>query len=102
MGRRTRVGDWRRARKSRGLDASTTPVPRSLGVQMRRARNITLGFAALSAVYLYTFPSAALPYLIIVLGHVAAGFVLATLLILSRPRSPGWIVTAAGALSGIA
>ncbi|HLH32082.1 MAG TPA: multiheme c-type cytochrome, partial [Terriglobia bacterium] len=69
---------------------------------MERARNITLGFAALSSVYLYAFPSAALPYLTTVLAHVAAGLVLALLLVLTRPRSAGWIVTAAGALLGLA
>jgi Flp pilus assembly protein TadD len=68
---------------------------------MQRARTITLGLAALTAVYLYAFPSATIPYLAIVLGHVAAGFVLAVLLIVTRPRSAGWLVTAAGALLGI-
>jgi Flp pilus assembly protein TadD len=69
---------------------------------MQRARNITFGFAALSAIYLYAFPSATMPYLAMVLGHVAAGVVLALLLIVTRPRSAGWIVTAVGALLGIA
>src|SRR5262245_15641208 len=69
---------------------------------MQRARAITLSFAALTAIYLYAFPSATIPYLAIVLGHVAAGFVLGVLLLLSRPRSAGWIATAGGALLGIA
>src|SRR5215471_4628202 len=69
---------------------------------MHRARAITLSFAALTAIYLYAFPSATIPYLAIVLGHVAAGFVLSVLLLLSRPRSAGWIATAGGALLGIA
>src|SRR5258706_12639216 len=70
---------------------------------MQRARTFTLGFTALTAVYLYAFPSATIPYLALVLAHVAAGFVLAALLIptLIRARSAGWIVTAAGALLGI-
>src|SRR5207248_7763458 len=68
---------------------------------MQRARTITFGFAVLTAVYLYAFPSATIPYLAIILGHVAAGFILAGLLIVTRPRSAGWIVTAGGALLGI-
>src|SRR5262245_61860967 len=71
---------------------------------MSKARNITLAFASLSAVYLYAFPSATIPYLALVLGHVAAGFALAGLLISVsiRVRSTGWIVTAIGAGLGIA
>ena len=71
---------------------------------MKRARTFTLGFTVLTAVYLYAFPSATIPYLALVLGHVAAGFVLAALLIpvLIRVPSIGWIVTAAGAGLGIA
>src|SRR5689334_16409280 len=70
---------------------------------MHRARNLILGFTTLSAIYLYAFPSATLPYLALVLGHVAAGFVLAALLIpaLIRSRSMGWIVTTLGAVLGI-
>src|SRR3989442_14485299 len=74
---------------------------------MQRARNIILSFTVLSAVYLYAFPSATIPYLALVLGHVAAGFVLAALLIpiLIRVQSIGWtswIAKAAGAALGIA
>src|SRR6478752_7354092 len=69
---------------------------------MERARTITLGFAVLTAVYLYSLPSATIPYLAIVLAHIAAGCVLAALLIATRPRSAGWLVTAGGALLGIA
>jgi Flp pilus assembly protein TadD len=69
---------------------------------MQRARTITFGFTASTAIYLYAFPAATIPYLAIVLGHVAAGFLLAVLLLLTRPRSAGWIVTAVGALLGIA
>src|SRR6266571_1745193 len=70
---------------------------------MPRARTVTFVFTALSAIYLYAFPAATIPYLALVLGHIAAGFVLAALLIptLIRARSAGWIVTAAGALLGI-
>src|SRR5205085_11118435 len=68
---------------------------------MQRARAITFGFTALTAVYLYAFPSATIPYLTVVLAHVAAGFILAILLIVTRPRSAGWIGTAAGAVLGI-
>src|SRR5881392_1940806 len=68
---------------------------------MQRARTITFGFAVLTSVYLYTFPSATIPYLTIVFAHVAAGFALAALLIVTRSRSAGWIVTSAGAFLGI-
>ncbi len=70
---------------------------------MSRTRSIVLVFTALSAVYLYAFPSATIPYLALVLGHVVAGFVLAALLIpaLIRVRSAGWILVAAGAALGI-
>src|SRR5262245_28701543 len=70
---------------------------------MQRTRTITLGFTVLSAVYLYAFPSATIPYLALVLGHVAAGFVLAALLVplLIRARSIGWFVIAAGTGLGI-
>jgi Flp pilus assembly protein TadD len=71
---------------------------------VQRARNITLIFTGLSALYLYAFPSASIPYLTLVLGHVGGGLVLTALLIpvLRRTRTSGWIVTAAGALLGIA
>src|SRR5262249_54253838 len=71
---------------------------------MQRARTITLGFTVLSAVYLYAFPSATIPYLALVLGHVAAGFILAGLLIplLIRFVTISWIVTGIGAALGIA
>src|SRR5262245_4009082 len=71
--------------------------------RMSRTRSIGLVFTSLSALYLYAFPSATIPYLTLVLGHVAAGFVLAALLILTllRARSAGWIVIAVGALLGI-
>ena len=70
---------------------------------MKRFRHITLVFTGLSALYLYAFPSATIPYLSLVLGHVAAGFVFAVLVIptLLRARSAGWMVTTAGALLGI-
>jgi tetratricopeptide (TPR) repeat protein len=68
---------------------------------MQRARTITFGFAVLTAIYLYAFPSATIPYLGMVLGHVAAGFALVVLLILTRSRSVGWFVTTAGAVLGI-
>src|SRR5207244_6092626 len=70
---------------------------------MQRTRTITLAFTVLSAIYLYAFPSANIPYLALVLGHVAAGFVVAALLIptLVRSRSLGWIVTAIGAGLGV-
>jgi Flp pilus assembly protein TadD len=69
---------------------------------MLRARTITFGFLALTAIYLYAFPSATIPYLGLILGHVAAGFVLAGLFLLTRPKSFGWLVAAAGAVLGIA
>lgn len=71
---------------------------------MQRARTITLSFTVLSAVYLYAFPAATIPYLALVLGHVAAGFVLAALLIpaLRQARTVSWMVVATGAALGIA
>src|SRR5262249_41626344 len=73
------------------------------GMNMHRARTIIFGFSVFSAVYLYAFPSATIPYLGLVLGHVVAGCLLTALLIppLIRVRSAGWIVTAAGAGLGI-
>jgi Flp pilus assembly protein TadD len=70
---------------------------------VKRSRLITLTFTALSALYLYAFPSATIPYLTLILAHVAAGFVLTALVIpvLLRARSAGWVVTAAGAVLGI-
>ena len=71
--------------------------------RMQRVRVITLVFTALTAVYLYAFPAATLPYLALVFGHFAAGLLLTGLLIhvLIRTSSPGWIVTAVGAALGI-
>src|SRR5260370_14355203 len=71
--------------------------------RMQRARNINLAFTTLSAIYLYAFPSASIPYAALVLGHVAAGFVLAALSIVAliHARSTGWMVTAAGAGLGM-
>jgi Flp pilus assembly protein TadD len=70
---------------------------------LEKARAITLVVAALTALYLYTFPSATIPYLASVLVHVAAGFVLAVLIVpaLIRNRSLAWFVMAAGAALGI-
>jgi Flp pilus assembly protein TadD len=67
---------------------------------MNRTRTTILTFTVLSALYLYAFPSASIPYLALVLAHVAAGFILALLLI--PPRSIGWIIIAVGAALGIA
>ncbi len=63
----------------------------------------TLVVAVLSAVYLYAFPSATIPYLALVLVHVVAGFLLVVLVIpvLLRSPSPAWLVTAGGAGLGI-
>ncbi len=74
-----------------------------------KTRACLLTLLTLSAAYLYAFPSASLPYLGLVLAHVAGGFLLAGFLIpvLIRLRSTtpsarlGWIVTAIGAVSGI-
>ena len=70
---------------------------------VERTRVITLVLAVSSAVYLYAFPAATIPYLALVLVHVAAGFLLAALLIpvLFWTGSAGWKVTAAGAALGI-
>jgi len=74
-----------------------------------RIRTILLTLLTLSAAYLYAFPSATIPYLGLVLAHVAGGFIFTALLlpVLLRFRSTppaallGWTVAAAGALSGI-
>jgi len=54
-------------------------------------------------VYLYALPSATIPYLALVLFHVAAGFALAILLLLRLRdiRTAGWVFVAAGAALGI-
>src|SRR5204863_5994496 len=59
--------------------------------------------------YLYAFPSATIPYLAVVLSHVAAGFIFAAFLptVLRRIRSlpftqaVGWLFVAAGGAIGI-
>jgi len=74
-----------------------------------KTRALLLTLLTLSAAYLYAFPSAAIPYLTLVLAHVAGGFIFAALLVpvLLRFRSTpptarvGWMVTAIGAVSGI-
>jgi len=73
------------------------------GKLIERARTVTLVFLTLGSVYLYAFPSATIPYLAVVLAHVAGGFLLSVLLVpvLIRSRPAGWLVTAAGAGLGI-
>jgi Flp pilus assembly protein TadD len=85
-----------------------------------RLRNLGLAFLTLSGIYLYAFPSASIPYLGLVLLHIAGGFVFAALLLLGlRKRSelvlgsPGnggigrtvrisaWAVTGIGTALGI-
>src|SRR5579859_8113967 len=65
---------------------------------------------AASAVYLYGFPSANIPYIVVVLFHVAAGIFLTALLLpflvkLLRTSTPGacfgWSLLAAGAVLGV-
>jgi Flp pilus assembly protein TadD len=68
-----------------------------------KIRGIALLVAVLSAIYVYVFPAATIPSLALILVHVAAGFVLAALVIpvLIRTRSLAWFVMAAGAVLGI-
>lgn len=47
-----------------------------------RLRNFGLGFLTLSGVYLYASTSASIPYLGLVLLHIAGGFLFAALLLL--------------------
>jgi Flp pilus assembly protein TadD len=78
---------------------------------MSRWRSRCVVGLALSAVYLYAFPSANLPYIAVVLFHLAVGVLLTVLLVpflASVLRGSGiaarigWILLAAGALLGIA
>jgi Flp pilus assembly protein TadD len=77
---------------------------------MTTFRAYTLAFLTLSGLYLYAFPSASLPYLTLVLAHVAVGFIvtgfLFPVLIRRRQAAPaqylGWIAIAIGAVSGVA
>ena len=74
-----------------------------------RTRTILLTLLTLSAAYLYAFPSATIPYLGLVLAHVAGGFIFAALLVpvLLRFRTTppaarlGWTASAIGAVLGI-
>src|SRR5262245_48346512 len=76
---------------------------------MGKLRNIGLLLLALTGLYLYTFPAATIPYLVVVLGHVVAGFVVAGLLlpVLRRLRTfpamimVGWVSVGIGAVLGI-
>jgi Flp pilus assembly protein TadD len=98
-------------------------------IVITRLRNFGLGFLTLSGIYLYAFPSASIPYLGLVLLHIAGGFLFAAVLLLSvrkefwgqTPNSPehfvpstqsspansvsvpktAWAVTAVGAALGI-
>jgi tetratricopeptide (TPR) repeat protein len=78
---------------------------------MSRWRSRCVVGLALSAVYLYAFPSANLPYIAMVLFHLAAGLLLTALLVpflasvlrgISVPARIGWVLLAAGALLGVA
>src|SRR5213594_2376410 len=74
-----------------------------------RLRSFGLILLILTGVYLYAFPSASIPYLAMMLGHVAGGFIVAGLLlpVLRRIRSlPSttalcWLLIAIGATLGI-
>jgi Flp pilus assembly protein TadD len=77
---------------------------------MERWRLGSLLALSASAIYLYGFPSATIPYGILVLFHVAVGILLTVLLLpvlfrLQRVDTPlarvGWIFLAAGAVLGI-
>src|SRR5689334_21756829 len=70
---------------------------------LSKIRNFSLALLTLSGVYLYALPSATIPYLALVLFHIAAGFGLAILLLLRLRdiRTLGWVLIAAGAALGI-
>jgi tetratricopeptide (TPR) repeat protein len=77
---------------------------------LTRTRIPVLVFTTLTAVYLYAFPSATIPYLVVVLAHIVAGLGLAIIVtpLVFRSRSmpflsrAGWFAIAAGAAIGIA
>jgi len=76
---------------------------------MTRVRSLGLILLTLTGIYLYAFPSATIPYLGIVLGHITGGliFALVLLMCLRRPRQEGsaeiagWIFIAIGTALGI-
>ena len=53
---------------------------------MTRLRTLGLTLLTLTGIYLYAFPSATIPYLAIVLGHIAGGLVFALVLLLCLRR----------------
>src|SRR5580765_2579419 len=77
---------------------------------MNRMRTLGLILLTLTGIYLYAFPSATIPYLGIVLGHIAGGLVFALLLLLYLRRLrqeasagiAGWIFITIGTALGIA
>ena len=78
---------------------------------MNRWRGYSLGFLAVTALFLYAFPSASIPYAAAILLHTAVGVVFAFLLIpflLRRFRSEtwlaklGWILLILGTALGLA
>src|SRR4030095_13344410 len=77
---------------------------------MSRVKTFGIVALTLSGIYLYTFPSANIPYFVIELAHIAGGMIFALILMLSlgalRQTPPsmklGWISLAIGTALGIA
>ncbi|HTG73368.1 MAG TPA: tetratricopeptide repeat protein [Terriglobia bacterium] len=77
---------------------------------MRRVKLFGIVALTLSGIYLYTFPSANIPYFVVELAHIAGGMIFAFLLLLSlgglRQTSSfmklGWITLAIGTALGVA
>jgi hypothetical protein len=76
---------------------------------MTRVRALGLILLTLTGIYLYAFPSATIPYLGIVLGHIAGGLVFALVLLMNvrqlrqqgSAAITGWIFIAIGTALGI-
>src|SRR5678815_1663141 len=76
---------------------------------MTRVRSLGLILLTLTGIYLYAFPSATIPYLGIVLGHIAGGLVFAFVLLLCLRRLrqegsagfTGWVFITIGTALGI-
>ena len=76
---------------------------------MTRASKWGLIALTLSGIYLYTFPSATLPYFGIVLGHILVGLLFSLLVIgalfrlgtASSAMKLGWLSIGAGTVAGI-
>src|SRR5262245_38588637 len=91
------------------MESACDDIGDSGGSVMTRVRTVGLILLTLTGVYLYAFPSATIPYLGIVLGHIAGGLVFALVLLphLRRIRQEGsaamtgWIFVTIGTALGV-